>query len=117
MTDENLQADRQHLSNSENVCNVTDYLFLWHECYRHWANGAVCSLVWPHATFESKSDSIVSMYIALQSYNGIDGIVTYFFSESDTCVPLLLHSRKHVLEMGNTCRGRKKSGKVKIFMG
>ena len=32
------------------------------------------------ATFVSKSDTIVSMHIALQSYNEIDGIVTKFFT-------------------------------------
>ncbi len=31
------------------------------------------------ATLVSKYDTIVSMRIALQSYNEIDGIVTYFF--------------------------------------
>ena len=31
------------------------------------------------ATLVSKYDTIVSMRIALQSYNELDGIVTYFF--------------------------------------
>ena len=68
-----------HIWDSEKLGNNTIHFVVWLQCYMHWYKGCRANshrIIIYSATFVSKTDTIVSMHIALQSYNEIDGIVT-----------------------------------------